>query len=68
MEHKFSLNDREADLLAEVLGYSLRGVPVLWTSRHRAFLINFKNSLERKKPGRRPHTALVEEAPAVRLG
>ena len=67
MEHKFSLTDKEADLLADVLSHSLRGIPMRFDRPSRAFLINFKNALERKKAGRRPQTALVEDVPVVRL-
>lgn len=67
MDHKFSLNDKEADLLAEVISHSLRGIPMVFNADRRGFLINFKSSLERRRPGRRPYAAMIEQEPIVRL-
>lgn len=67
-EHRFMFNDQEADLLAEVISNSLRGIPMTFTAEHRAYLIVLKNSLEQRKTGRRAQTAFVEEAPITRLG
>lgn len=66
-EHRFTFNDQEADLLAEVLSHSLRGLPMRFTPENRAYLINLKSALVRRSPGRRPTTALVETTESARL-
>lgn len=66
-DHRFSLNDQEADLLAEVISHSLRGLPMRHTPEGRAYLINLKAALLRRSTGRRPATALTEDALVTRL-
>ena len=66
-EHRFSVNDKEADLLAEVISHSLRGLPMMFGPESRAYLINLKRALTRRRIGRRKIGPLVEGAPVTRL-
>ena len=66
-EHRFTVNDQEADLLVEVISHSLRGIPMRFHPESRAYLINLKSALVRRAPGRRPAGPMVEEAPVTRL-